>query len=156
MALLGPGVMQTVVGKGTVIPTLTGPRGLAAIPGRLYVADTGANMLHWISLGVQPQTAINIGNGTAGYVEGTSAAAEFNAPQGIAVAGNFDIYIADTGNNVIRKQSSAARSSSTIIGTGASGYSEDSSGDAGDPQRSHLARARRPWYRLHCRTRATT
>ncbi len=55
-------------------------------------------------------------SGTAGYADGPAATALFRSPQGIAVDMNNNVYVADTGNNVIRKIS-AAGTVSTVAGT---------------------------------------
>jgi hypothetical protein len=43
------------------------------------------------------------GDATSGYLEGPFITAKFNDPQGIAVSNNGIVYIADRGNNRIRK-----------------------------------------------------
>lgn len=43
------------------------------------------------------------GTGTAGYKNATGQDAQFNRPTGMAVGANGEVYISDTGNNVIRK-----------------------------------------------------
>ena len=43
------------------------------------------------------------GNGKAGYKNGTGTKARFNRPTGMATGEDGEVYIADTGNNVIRK-----------------------------------------------------
>ena len=42
------------------------------------------------------------GSGTAGYANGTGAAAQFNYPIGLAVDSNENVYVADSNNQVIR------------------------------------------------------
>ena len=43
------------------------------------------------------------GTGTAGYKNATGKKARFNRPTGMAAGKNGEVYISDTGNNVIRK-----------------------------------------------------
>jgi DNA-binding beta-propeller fold protein YncE len=43
------------------------------------------------------------GNGIAGCVNGSAAAASFNNPRGIDIGQDGCIYIADQGNHVVRK-----------------------------------------------------
>ena len=66
------------------------------------------------------------GMGIRGYIGdgGPAAAARFNAPHGIAADAAGNVYIADTGNNRIRKVD-AAGVITTVAGTGVSGYSGD-------------------------------
>ncbi len=42
------------------------------------------------------------GNGMAGYVDGPTAAAEFNSPAGVAVDDQGNIYVADSANCYVR------------------------------------------------------
>jgi hypothetical protein len=106
LAGLNPGLITTVAGNGN-LSTLSGPGGLATDGlGDLSVADTAGNTVRKLFLSSTPQRSITVGNGTAGHVDGSSTVAEFNAPQGVAYAGNLDLYIADTGNNVVRSTGS--------------------------------------------------
>ena len=64
-----------------------------------------------------PAHVATVGTGTPGYVDGATTVAQFRSPQGVAVAGNTDVYIADTGNNVIRQQQNSTRMVTTYAGT---------------------------------------
>ncbi len=78
------------------------PYGLAVDgQGNVYVADRNNNRIRKITPGAQVITVA--GNGKAGYVDGTAAAAEFNAPTGGAVDGQGNVYVTDQGNERIRK-----------------------------------------------------
>jgi hypothetical protein len=78
------------------------PNGLAIDKnGNIYVADTGNHCIRKItSEGVVSTFA---GNTLQGYVDSTSSYARFNQPCGVAIDKNGTLYVADTGNNVIRK-----------------------------------------------------
>jgi sugar lactone lactonase YvrE len=69
--------------------------------GNIYVADTDNNQIRKVTqAGVV--TTIAGTAGVTGSADGTGAAASFNAPNGIAVDGSGNLFIADTGNDVIR------------------------------------------------------
>ena len=67
------------------------------------------------------------GTGTQGYTGdgGAATAALLNEPEGIAFDLNGNLYISDSGNNVIRRISATDGTISTVAGTGAGGYSGD-------------------------------
>jgi sugar lactone lactonase YvrE len=95
--------------------------------GTAYVVDSGNNTLRAVS----PAGAVSTLAGTSGKkgnVDGTGAAASFNYPTGVAVAGNGQIYLADSRNYVVRTVSPAAvvltlagdaASAGTVDGVGA-------------------------------------
>jgi uncharacterized protein (TIGR03437 family) len=70
--------------------------------GNLYIADTGNQRIRMISGSTVTTIA---GTGTIGYSGDTAAAtaATLNSPSGLAFDSKGNLYIADTGNNVIRK-----------------------------------------------------
>jgi serine/threonine-protein kinase len=69
--------------------------------GNLYVADTANHCIRKIT----PDGTVTTlaGTGTAGYADGPLAEAQFRAPEGIAVDGAGNVYVADTGNQRIRE-----------------------------------------------------
>jgi len=69
--------------------------------GNLYIADGGDNnIIRKIDLNGVTST---LAGGTEGYAEGLGTAAAFNTPSGLAVDHAGNLYVADTGNNAIRK-----------------------------------------------------
>ena len=103
------------------------PQGVAIdVNGNIYVADYGNNLIREISpAGVTTTLA---GNGNQGAADSTGVAASFNEPTAIAVDASFNVYVADFGNNLIRKISPSG-AVSTLAGSGAQG-SADGSGTA--------------------------
>jgi DNA-binding beta-propeller fold protein YncE len=65
------------------------------------MSDEGGRIMEYNSNGVLYYLAGALN--TLGYVDGDGAVARFNYPQGIAVDGSGNIYVADQYNNVIRK-----------------------------------------------------
>lgn len=97
---------RTYATVSTLVNTsLTYAEGIAAdAAGNLYVADMMAHTIRKVT----PQGVVSTfaGSGSAGSADGTGTAASFNNPDSIAVDGNGNVYVADTGNNMIRKISS--------------------------------------------------
>jgi sugar lactone lactonase YvrE len=69
--------------------------------GSIYVADTSNNLIRVIQGGYVSTLAGTL-NAT-GYLDGYGSQAQFNQPTGIAVDASNNLYVADSGNNVIRK-----------------------------------------------------
>ena len=120
------GVEAGVIRSVTPVGLLNGPKGIATDAlGNLYIADTNNNVVREV-IAKTSVIATLAGIGTASYTGdgGAATAAQLDAPAGIAVDASGNVYIADTGNNVIRKVT-AAGTISTIAGTGAAGNSGD-------------------------------
>ncbi len=80
-----------------------GPNGVAVdIFGNVYVADTYNHLIRKITA-AGAVTTLAGSVGTAGSVDGTGVAAQFNHPGGLAVDGSGNVYVADSDNQTIRK-----------------------------------------------------
>ncbi|MCR8560942.1 hypothetical protein KXD93_25010 [Mucilaginibacter sp. BJC16-A38] len=123
------GLAGTIAGNGTpgysegaaLTAEFYGPSGVAADgSGNIYVADFGNNVIRKITAAGVVSTFA--GNGTAGFVNSTTAAsAEFNNPAGVAVDASGNVYVADHGNNAIRKITQAGVVT-TLAGVKTAGY----------------------------------
>jgi trimeric autotransporter adhesin len=128
--------INTTVGNGTAgysgdggpagSAELNGPSGIALDgAGNLYIADPANNRIREVMAGTRIISTI-AGNGTAGYSGdgGPATSAELQSPVGIAVDSSGNLYIADQGNNVIRKVATNG-TITTVAGNNAEGYSGD-------------------------------
>ncbi len=96
------GVMNTIVGSET---GLNNPNSVAFYNGEIYIADTGNHRIIKIDPnGVNTTVA---GNGTRGYCgdEGLAIDSCLSSPSGLAIDHDGNLFIADTGNHIIRKVS---------------------------------------------------
>lgn len=71
--------------------------------GNIYVADAGSNAVRKISTGGIVTTFAGSATGVAGNLNAKGTAARFRFPTGIAVDKKDSVYLADIGNNIIRK-----------------------------------------------------
>ncbi len=99
--LAGSGSPGSADGAGTSA-SFRGPNGLAVdSSGNVYVADRGNNTIRKItSSGIVTTLA---GSASPGSADGTGTAASFNSPAGVALDASGNLYVADSGNNKIRK-----------------------------------------------------
>lgn len=126
------GIITTIAGDGTagysgdqatgVAGTATdaelyAPSGVAVdSSGNVYIADTGNHVIREVSNGIINTIA---GDNTGGYAGdgGLAVDAELEFPASVAVDSAGNVYIADSGNNVIRKITNGYIN--TIVGGGA-------------------------------------
>ncbi|MFI5163358.1 MAG: NHL repeat-containing protein [Sphingobacteriales bacterium] len=95
------------------------PTGLVVdATGNVYVADAGNNMIRKISpVGLVSTLA---GSPIKGSQDGTGTAAGFQYPAAVAIDASGNVYVADQGNNLIRKVTSAGVVT-TLAGSGSVG-----------------------------------
>ena len=99
---------------------------VVAANGDMYIADTGNDTVRKVTAATGIATTY-AGTGTTGYTGdgGAATSARLSGPQGLVLAGNGDLYIADTGNNVIRRVTAATGVITTFAGTGTAGFLGD-------------------------------
>jgi len=119
------GVVTTAAGSGSpgagdgmgAGAQFNSPGGMAIdAQGNIYISDTFNNLIRKMTADGNVTTIA--GNGTAGYADGPAANAEFYAPAGLAVDAQGNVYVADYGNNVIRKITADGTTVSTFAGNG--------------------------------------
>jgi trimeric autotransporter adhesin len=140
------GIITTVAGLGPQAAGYSGdngpatqaklnsPKGIAMDwQGNLYIGDSGNNVIRKVSGGIITTIA---GNGTEGYAGdgGPALGANFRAINAVAIDIYGNIYVADSGNNAIRKIDTSGKIS-TLAGNGVAGYS----GDGGDSKKAKLS-----------------
>jgi len=106
----------------------TDPFGVAtAADGTIYVADgVGSHRIRAISADGRVTT---VAGGRRGFADGVGAEARFDTPSALAIAGDGTIYVADTGNNAIRR---IARDGTvtTLAGGGVAGFRDGAAAEA--------------------------
>ena len=112
----GGGIIRTLVAA-----PLNQPRGLAINGDWLYIADTNNNVVRRFNLVTGSLTTV-AGTGNAGYTDGVLATtALLRQPSGLAFDEKANLYIADTGNNVVRELAIGDHYLRTVAGTGKAG-----------------------------------
>ncbi|MFI5195747.1 MAG: T9SS type A sorting domain-containing protein [Chitinophagales bacterium] len=127
------GIITTIAGNGTsgysgdngpaVNAQLNQPEGLCIFSGNLYITDKIENCIRKVNLSTGIITTI-AGNGSIGYTGdgGPASSSTLYAPSAICADVYGNLYIADEQNLVIRKITAATGIISTIVGTGAYGF----------------------------------
>ena len=146
------GTIATVAGDGAAgydgtatvatSTSLNQPGGVAMDgAGNLYIADTNNNVIRKVNLNTGAISTA-AGTGAPGYTGdgGLATSATLNSPEGIAVDGAGDLFIADTNNDAVREVIAATGKISTVAGdgTGVPGY-------AGDGEAAIQARLNAPY-----------
>lgn len=92
-----------------------------------YTPSSPASALFFIGSSQSSFIYTVAGNESWGYAGdgGPATIASLNGPQATAMDSSGNIYIADTGNNVVRKVAAGSGTITTVAGTGIAGYSGD-------------------------------
>ena len=136
-AHVSAGVISTFAGIGTIGYTgdggpatsaeLKNPEGVAVAPnGDVYVADSDNHVVRRVAAGTGIITTV-AGNGSPGYTGngGPATAARLKLPEDVAVDAAGNIYVADTGNHVIRRIAAGTGTITTVAGTSTPGFQGD-------------------------------
>jgi RHS repeat-associated protein len=136
---LSTGIITTVAGSGNGSVFFSGdggaatsaslyyPQGVALdAAGNIYISDGNNQRIRKVTIATGIITTI-AGNGTQGYAGdgGPATSASFYYPQGIAVDGAGNVYIADQSNHRLRKITASTGTITTIAGNGTAGFSGD-------------------------------
>jgi hypothetical protein len=132
------GVVTTLAGiagdPGSVDATGTAatfhtPYGITTDGTSLFVADTGNSTIRKIDIASGLVSTLTGSAGVPGSTDGTGTAALFQAPCGITTDGT-NLYVADTGNNTIRKVVISTGEVTTLAGIAGVPGSTDGTGTA--------------------------
>ncbi|MCX6874734.1 MAG: choice-of-anchor D domain-containing protein, partial [Verrucomicrobia bacterium] len=124
-----PGQWGDVDGTGSAA-RFSYPNGIAVDGnGNLYVANTWSHTIRKVT----PAGMVTTLAGRPGYygsVDDTGNAARFNQPEGIAVDGSGNLYVADTSNHTIRKVTPSGEVTTLAGSPGQWGYVDGTGSDA--------------------------
>lgn len=125
LTLAGSGAEGGADGAGSVA-TFRYPSGVAVdAAGNVYIADHENHRIRKIVLLTNGTSIVTTlaGNGAAGFADGTATTASFNYPAGLAADASGNVYVADFGNNRIRKITPTGLVT-TLAGSGAMGNAD--------------------------------
>jgi hypothetical protein len=134
---VGPNSIITTVAGGSITDSgdggpataanLSGARGVAVdAAGNTFIADPGDNVILEVKRATGLITTV-AGNGTQGYGgdDGPATAAQLSDPMDVAVGSTGDLFIADTGNGLIREVNLSTGIITTVAGGGSNGLGDN-------------------------------
>lgn len=122
-------VVSTAAGIANISGTDDGPAGaahfnlptqIASDGSSLFITDSGNSTIRRLTLSDNIVKTIGGQAQQNGKDDGPASKSTFSGPRGIATDGKF-VYVADTGNNVVRKIDLSTLETKTIAGTGEEG-----------------------------------
>ena len=133
MAVVDAQTVTTLAGGGSgfangagTAANFSGPVGLAIDPaGNLYVAEYTNNLIRNVVVSSGSVTTL-AGNIAGGSSDGSCTSASFSGPSGVALDSSGNLYVADFGNNLIRKVVPDCCAVTTLAGNIAGGSSDGS------------------------------
>ena len=138
-------IITTVIGKGTKGALTEGTATSSTIGQVLGLAVSSSGVLYFSDytyhcIGKISGTVVSVAAGTCSLLgyggdNGVATSAKLNSPNDVAISPTTgELFIADTGNNVIRKVG-LDNKINTVVGTGVSGYL----GDGGQAKQAQLS-----------------
>jgi sugar lactone lactonase YvrE len=134
------GVVTTLAGQAGTAGSADGtgsgarfssPGGLAlGNSGELYLADTGNSTIRKITASGVVTTIAGL-SGIPGLMDGSGGYAWFDQPQGLTLGTDGNLYVADTGNAMIRRVSLTGSVTTSALTAGSSSSSDSSTVIAG-------------------------
>ena len=117
-------------GTGTAA-TFDEPRAVVADrAGNLYVADTDNDTVRQVAIDTGATITLAGSPAVSGGADGRGGEATFDHPSGLAIDGAGNLYIADTGNDTIRRMIISSAVVSTLAGSPSLSGSADGMGTA--------------------------
>ena len=138
--------LTTTAGNGTLfysgdggpatIASLSFPQGVAVdVAGNVLISDSSSNRIRKVNAITGIITTV-AGTGLQGYTGdgGAATSADLSGPYGVALDGTGNLFISDSGNNVVRRVDAVTGIITTVAGDGIAGYS----GDGGPATKANL------------------
>jgi hypothetical protein len=125
--VISTGAVTTVAGTGSTgsangtgtSASFNYPYGITTDGTNLYVADLSNHLIRKIVISTGAVTTL-AGTGSSGSANGTGTSASFSTPSGITTDGT-NLYVGDSGNNLIRQIVISTGVVTTVAGTGSRG-----------------------------------
>jgi len=138
LSALAQQTINTVAGSGpNNLPAASSSMGVPVgisqdSSGNLYISDAHSHRVYQIS--TSGALIAFAGNAAPGYTGDTGAAtnASLNSPTGIFVDSSGDLFIADSGNNVIREVLASTGIIQTVAGNGTAGFVDNVAATSGE------------------------
>jgi len=136
--VISTGLVTTIAGRANDQGTSNGvgtdarfnfPWDLTCVNGSLFIVDLGSHDIRKLDLASGAVTTFAGTAARSGDADGPGAQAQFNSPEGIAAA-DGSLYVADSGNAVIRRIDIATGAVSTLAGSPGVRGSVDGTGNA--------------------------
>ena len=134
-------------GGAATAALLTAPQGIAFdAAGDLLIADTGNNVVREVNTAGIISTIAGTGTAGSGGDGGAATSAQLSSPWSVAVAVAQDgsLYIADLGNNRVRKVALSASASGAVPGTISTAAGDGTRGFMGDGGSASTAELNQP------------